>query len=128
MAAVAVDRRLEQAERAGAAGATGELPIGVIDRWMLPDHDPGLVERVQYLLAEQVVRARDVRADRAQLGDDRVDVAAGQRGAPAVDVLLDRGAVQPQALAVEIQDPALDLDRAEPDLHRVRLLDGRAGG
>ena len=44
-----------------------------------------------------------------------------------VDVLVDRGAVEPQAMAVQVQDPAAHLDAAHPDVQRVVLLDAAAG-
>ena len=44
-----------------------------------------------------------------------------------LDVLVDRGAVQPQPMAVQVQDPAANLDAAHPDLERVVLLDPAAG-
>ena len=115
---------------ASAAAPAGRCPqhrIGVVDRWLCPDHDPGGVERVEQPRAEQVMGAGDVRAYRAQLGDDRVDVAVRQRRACALEVLVDRCAAQPHSPAVEVQHAAAYEHAAHPGSERLGLFDPACG-
>ena len=81
----------------------------------LPDEDPGGVEAVEQRVAERVLAARGVGADRLQARDDRVHVGRQQRVAAAGRVLLQRGAVQAQRLAVEQQPPAGPAQLAQAD-------------
>ena len=97
--------------------------VALPDRRLVPDHDPGAVEPREQPVVQQVVRARDVRAELLEVAHDPVHVAGRQRGAVAGHVLVDGGAAQEHAAVVEVQQAALDLHRAQPDRPAHDLLD-----
>ena len=98
-----------------------EQLVAVVDRRLAPDEDALLVEAVQQARVEQVVRARDVDAERLELVDGVVDVGVGHRRPAAGDVLLDRGAAQVEHAIVEAQHPVADVDGAQADAAPVDL-------
>ena len=102
--------------------------VALPHRRLVPHHDPRAVEPAQQPLAEHVVRARGVGAQLLELAHDRVEVGAGEGGAVADHVLVQRGAAQLDAAVVEVQQAALDLHRAQPDVHPPHLLDPASVG
>ena len=121
------DRVAHDVELARALAGRLEQLVAVVDGRLAPDEDALLVEAVQQARVEQVVRARDVHAERLELVDGVVDVGVGHRRAAAGDVLLDRGAAQVQHAVVEAQHPVADVDGAQPDVALVDLHDCAAG-
>ena len=71
----------------------------------LPHENARRVEALEQPGVERVLGAHRVGADRLQLAHQSVLVAAAQRVAVAQRVLLQGGAVQPQAPAVEVHAP-----------------------
>ena len=128
MAACRQDGPAQGRERPGALARGLQQPVAVVDRGLAPDHDPGAVQGVEQPVVEQVVGAGDVGVHRLQPRDDAVDVGAGERGAAARHVLLDRRAAEVDLPAVEAQHPVDDADRAQADGAPLDLLGDAPGG
>ena len=75
---------------------------------------PAASSRSSSAVAKRVLAAGGVGADGLQPRDDRVGVGVGERVAAARRVLLQRGAVQLQRLAVERQPPAAQRSSRRP--------------
>jgi hypothetical protein len=117
------DRGTDHVELVRALARRLQQLVAVVDRRLVPDEDALLVEAVEQTRVEQVVRARDVHAERLELLDRAVDVGIGHRRPAPGDVLLDRGAAQVQRPPVEAQHPVADVDGAQPDVALVDLHD-----
>ena len=87
---------------------------------------PGGVEAFEQRRVQRVLGAHDVGADLLQLGHDPVLVGGRERVAVALRVLLDRGAVQLQPLAVEVHAAAMPGELAQAHVGGVAALAGDA--
>ena len=109
----------EAHERRGGGGPVA----GRVDRPdALPDEDARGVEALEQPGVERVLRARRVRVDRLQLGDEPILVGRGEGVAVTGRVLRQRGAVQLQPVAVEIQPAARPPHLAQPDARPIAAL------
>ena len=110
---------LELARRAGRG--VSQQRVAVVDGRLAPDEDALLVEAVEQPLVEQVVRARDVRAERLELVDDasrcRRRSAPGRgRGCPPGSTRRAGPATRPLRRSI----PSTTVDRAQADAPRGR--------
>src|SRR3954469_8393806 len=97
-------------ERAGAA----DVEARAVERDLLPVEDAVLVEQLERARMERVLTARDGGPELLQPGDVLVELLLRERGSVVRAVLLDAGAAQLHAVAVQDQQPVLgDPDRAD---------------
>ena len=111
----------ERPSQALAAPQHVRAGVALPHRRLAPDEDAGTVEALEQLLVQQVVGARDVRAEVLQVGHDAVHVPAAERRARAGHVLVDRCAAQPDAAVVEVELAAHHGHRAQPDPATLHL-------